>query len=73
MIGGNLPGSFWKKNFGMSKDLFHELAAELVPYIAPNPSSPNYHLLITTSLPLKCGLEQQKAHLPKRRKKLGTS
>ena len=29
----------------MSKDLFHELAAELVPYIAPNPSSPNYRLL----------------------------
>ena len=28
---------------------------------------------ITTSLPLKCGLEQQKDHLPKRRKKLGTS
>ena len=47
MIGGNLPGSFWKKNFTMSKDLFHELAAELVPYIAPNPSSPNYRLLDT--------------------------
>ena len=28
---------------------------------------------ITTSLPLKCGLEQQKDHLPKRRKRLGTS
>ena len=47
MIGGNLPGSFWKKNFRMSKDLFHELAAELVSYIAPNPSSPNYRLLDT--------------------------
>ena len=47
MIGGNLPGNFWKKNFRMSKDLFHELAAELVPYIAPNPSSPNYRLLDT--------------------------
>ena len=47
MIGGNLPGSFWKKNFRMSKDFFHELAAELVPYIAPNPSSPNYRLLDT--------------------------
>ena len=47
MIGGNLPGSFWKKYFRMSKDLFHELAAKLVPYIAPNPSSPNYHLLDT--------------------------
>ena len=47
MIGGNLPGSFWKKNFRMSKDLFHELATELVPYIAPNLSSPNYHLLDT--------------------------
>ena len=40
MIGGNLQGSFWKKNFRMSKDLFHELSAELIPYIAPNPSSP---------------------------------
>ena len=29
--------------------------------------------IITTSLPLKCGLEQQKDHLPKRRKRLGTS
>ena len=29
--------------------------------------------IITTSVPLKCGLEQQKDHLPKRRKKLGTS
>ena len=28
---------------------------------------------ITTSVPLKCGLEQQKDHLPKRRKRLGTS
>ena len=28
---------------------------------------------ITTSVPLKCGLEQQKGHLPKRRKRLGTS
>ena len=44
MIGWNLPGSFWKKNFRMSKDLFHELAAELVPYIAPKPSSPNCRL-----------------------------
>ena len=47
MIGGNLPDSFWKKNFRMSKDLFHELAAELVPYIAPIHSSPNYRLLDT--------------------------
>ena len=47
MIGGNLPDSFWKKNFRMSKDLFHELAAELVPYIAPIPSTPNYRLLDT--------------------------
>ena len=47
MIGGNLPGSFWKKNFRMSKDLFHELAAELVSYIAPKSSSPNYRLLDT--------------------------
>ena len=30
-------------------------------------------ICITTSLPLKCGLEQQKDHLPKRRKRLGTS
>ena len=30
-------------------------------------------MVITTSLPLKCGLEQQKDHLPKRRKRLGTS
>ena len=30
-------------------------------------------LIITTSLLLKCGLEQQKDHLPKRRKRLGTS
>ena len=29
--------------------------------------------IITTSVPLKCGLEQQKDHLPKRRKRLGTS
>ena len=28
---------------------------------------------ITTSVSLKCGLEQQKDHLPKRRKRLGTS
>ena len=28
---------------------------------------------ITTSLPLKCGVEKQKNHLPKRRKRLGTS
>ena len=28
---------------------------------------------ITTSLPLKCGAEKQKDHLPKRRKRLGTS
>ena len=28
---------------------------------------------ITTPLPLKCGLEQQKDHLPERRKRLGTS
>ena len=47
MIGGNLPGSFWKKNFRMSKYLFHELAAEHVHYTAPNPSSPNYRLLDT--------------------------
>ena len=31
------------------------------------------NLSITTSLPLKCGLDQQKDHLPKRRKRLGTS
>ena len=30
-------------------------------------------LFITTSLPLKCGLEQQKDHLLRRRKRLGTS
>ena len=42
IIGGNVPDSFWKKNFRMSKDSFHELAAELVPYIAAKPASPNY-------------------------------
>ena len=47
IIGGNVPDSFWKKNFRMSKDLFHELAAELVPYVAPKPSSPNYRSLDT--------------------------
>ena len=31
-----------------------------------------WNLNITTSLPLKCGLEQQKDHLPKMRKRLGT-
>ena len=36
-----------------------------------NPLTNNWP--ITTSLPLKCGLEQQKDHLPKRRKILGTS
>ena len=45
MIVGNVPDSFWKKKFRMSKDSFHELAAELVPYIAPKPASPNYRLL----------------------------
>ena len=47
MIGGNVPDSFWKKNVRMSKDSFHELAAELVSYIAPKPASPNYRLLDT--------------------------
>ena len=32
LIDVNLPGNFWKKNVRMSKDLFHELAAELVPF-----------------------------------------
>ena len=36
-----------EENFRMSKDSFHELAAELVPYVAPKPASPNYRLLDT--------------------------
>ena len=43
----DVPYSFWKKNFRLSKDSFHELAAELVPYVAPKPASPNYRLLDT--------------------------
>ena len=44
MIGGNVPDSFWRKNFRMSKDPFHEFTAELVPYVAPKHVSPNYRL-----------------------------
>ena len=36
-----------EENFRMSKDSVHELAAELVPYVAPKPASPNYRLLDT--------------------------
>ena len=47
--------------------------AKILRSTFPLLASMSLGLYITTSVLLKCGLEQQKDHLPKRRKRLGTS
>ena len=42
---GLLPDDTWKKNFRILKGNFEALAAELRPYISPNPLSPNHKAL----------------------------
>ena len=40
MLSRDFNDNDWKKNFNMSRELFHELH-HLIPYISPNILSPN--------------------------------
>ena len=41
MLSRDSDDNDWKKNFRMSRELFHELLDHLAPYISPNILSPN--------------------------------
>ena len=45
LLNGLSPDWSWKKNFRMNRDMFFELNNLLLPYLAPNPNSPNYKSL----------------------------
>ena len=49
MIGEDVPGWCWEKNFRMTKDCFLELANELCPFLAPNSDSPNHRVSVDDS------------------------
>ena len=46
MVSGDSDDHDWKKNFRMSRELFHELLEHLVPYISPNILSPNRIMIL---------------------------
>ena len=46
MVSGDSDDNDWKKNFRMSRELFHELLEHLVPYISPNILSPNRIMIL---------------------------
>ena len=47
MISGATPEETWKKNFRLTREEFMDLTEQLLPYISPNLSSPNYRVLST--------------------------
>ena len=44
MLSGDFNDNDWKKNFNMSRELFHKLH-HLIPYISPNILSPNWRMI----------------------------